>query len=77
VLGDVEHVLTGPDGGARQVLVRTGGVARVRSSLKALPAAGLKLDGQTAVASLTREELQSLPDVTPPEPGAAAPAAAR
>jgi hypothetical protein len=71
VLGKIEHLLTGPDGGVRQVLVRTGGVARVRSSLKALPAAGLTPRGGEAVASLTREELQALPDATAPETPAA------
>lgn len=74
VLGTVEHVLTGADGAPRQVLVRTGGVARVRSSLKALPAAGLTPRGTAdATASLTREELQSLPDAAPPEPRPATP----
>ena len=65
-VGRVEHVLTGPDGLVRQVLVRTGGVARVRSSLKALPAAGLTSRGADLAASVTQEELLALPDVEAP-----------
>ena len=75
-LGRIEGLLTGPDGGLRQVLVRTGGVARVRSSVKAIPAAGLAVKAGQAVAALTREEAQSLPDVTPPETAVAPPAPA-
>ncbi len=66
-IAEVRHRLSGPDGAVRQVLVRTGGVAGVRSSLKALPAAALTPQGDAVVAPLTRLELQTLPDAQAPE----------
>lgn len=62
VVGKVESVSRGRDGLPSQVLVRVGGVARVGSTLKALPAAGLQPKGGEAVTVLTRAELDAMPD---------------
>lgn len=63
VLGRIESVVAGPDGRPRQVLVRTGGVRGVGSSIKALPVAGFRTGREGPVAVLTRRELDSLPAV--------------
>jgi hypothetical protein len=62
-LGRIEAVKTAPDGRARQVLVRVGGVRGVGASTKALPAAALRPKGDGHAAVLTRAEVESLPEV--------------
>lgn len=75
-IAEVRYRVTGADGAVRQVLVRTGGMAGVRASLKALPAATLTPKGNAVVAPLTHTELQALPDAEPPaEPTVATPPA--
>lgn len=67
-IAEIQYRLAGADGAVRQVLVRTGGVAGVRSSLKALPVAALTPKDGSFVAPLTRTELLTLPDASAPEP---------
>lgn len=60
LLGRVETVIV--DGGrARQVLVRTPGLAGARTQLKSLPVAGLRPNGAGYRVSLRKSEFEALP----------------
>jgi hypothetical protein len=62
LLGRVETVIV-DDGQARQVLVRTPGLAGARTQLKSLPVAGLRPNGAGYRVSLRKAEFDALPSL--------------